>query len=76
MTHIVRISNDDDWEGVYIDGVIADQNHSVDYRYILEKLNGMGLIRYEEFLVDQDWMYSQGHLPENLDEIPEDAKCD
>ena len=68
---VIRVSNDDDWVGYYIDGLMTDQNHSVSADEILETLSGMGVLEYESYIADADWMYSQGYLPEEFSEIPE-----
>lgn len=68
---VVRVSNDDDWVGLYIDGEMVDQNHSLRDNDVLEALEERGVIEYESFIVDSDWLYDQGYLPEELSEIPE-----
>ncbi len=68
---VIRVSNDDDWEALYIDGDASQQNHSLDVDALLEALASYGVIEYESYIVDQDWLYDQGWLPEEFSDIPE-----
>lgn len=62
-----------DWAGLYIDGDLSDQNHSLDVGMVLESLYERGLIDYEHFYVTEEdtWNTLGGQLPETFEEIPE-----
>lgn len=60
-----------DWAGLYIDGELIDENHSLYVGHVLEALESRGLIEYEGFEVNGDWMLDNGRLPEEFSEIPE-----
>lgn len=68
---VIRVSNDDDWVALYIEGEAVQQNHSLDVGAVLEELSERGLIDYESYIVDNDWLLDQGWLPEEFSEIPE-----
>lgn len=70
---LVRV---DDWEALYVDGEVQLQNHSIDANQVLDILAEHMLINHESFWVDGDWVESQGWMPENLEDIPDDAKVD
>lgn len=67
MKHIVLITADD-WQGIYVNGKLMDENHSLSLRMVLEILG----VEFSDFTVDQEWMENHGHLPENLSDVPED----
>lgn len=59
----------DDWFGVYVNGVLCGQNHTirgVEWKYIFEKLG----CKFEWNSIDDEWLENQGHLPDQLSEIP------
>jgi hypothetical protein len=63
-------SPDGDWEGLYIDGKLVDQGHSLNPHSVAEKI----LLRIPGNVVDtkeaaQDWLETEGYLPENLSEV-------
>jgi hypothetical protein len=58
----------DDWEGLFIDGKLATEGHSISL-YEFCKILGIK-VDFKE--VDDEYMYEMGSFPQNLDEIPED----
>jgi len=65
-----------DWAGLYVDGKLVDQNHSLDVGMVFADLARLGYnLEYSYFEIKETAWDSLGHLPEALDEIPEDAKC-
>ena len=54
----------DDWNGIYIDGKLEYENHSLDHRNVLDALN----IKYESIDVPMDEL-DIGRLPDNLEEL-------
>lgn len=67
MKHGILVTNGDDWEGLYVDGVMVEQGHRV------SRDSFMGLASYKTVDVDQDWADSVGHYPELYAEIPQEA---
>lgn len=54
-------SNDGDWVGIYIDGVLVKENHSYEADDMLDILE----IEYESHWIEMD----DSRLPENLSEL-------
>ena len=70
----VTIVKGDDWKGVYFDGALFAQGHSLDpVRDILKPLWGQRIGHSESRWVDSDWLECEGNLPERLSDIPETA---
>ena len=59
----------DDWEGLYVDGKILEQNHSLNIGFILGYLFGDDYT--DEYLEDEDveWLVREGVLPDTVDEF-------
>ena len=64
MNKLTIVSNNDDWDGMYLDGLIIDQGHQLDWEHILSKL-GFSLESKE---ADYDWLSERGNLPSELDD--------
>lgn len=60
----------DDWEGLYVDGRLACEGHSVTLQD-LARVVGLQLVCSD---VDGQWLDDQGQLPELLSEIPEKVR--
>jgi hypothetical protein len=60
--------NGDDWVGLYVDGVLKKQGHSLDVRDIIEALN----LEYETLFPDAEWLFEVGYLPESIDDVVEE----
>jgi hypothetical protein len=58
-----------DWEGLYIDGKLAVDGHTLSASYVLHHLASSGAIEFDRFDCDQDWLYGNGRLPLNLEEV-------
>lgn len=78
MTKITYVTDaGGDWEGLYIDGRIADgveQNHSLSLFDILDVLAKKFGAEFEHYECAEQWMHDAGHFPDDLDDIPDDAK--
>lgn len=68
--HGKLVTNGDDWEGLYVDGELVEQGHTV------SRDSFMGLDSYETIDVDQEWADSVGHYPEFFSDIPAEAFYD
>lgn len=66
------IVNGDDWEGLYINGVLVTEGHSISNRElaeaIIERLPRLN-ISYECKEADIDWLHDRGSLPEKLEKV-------
>jgi hypothetical protein len=61
----VVIVGGDDWEGIYIDGKLVREGHSIDSDDVLEALG----IDYVSRGVNQEWLEEMGSLPDNLSDV-------
>ncbi len=66
----VSDAQEGDWEGIYVDGVLKAQGHTLDNGQILEAIG----VSARHIDVKTEWIENAGHLPENLSDIPADAK--
>lgn len=62
---VVIVSNGDDWMGLYIDGVLAFENHTIRVRDVLVALK----IECDWVECDRGWIYNRGTLPRDLSEV-------
>lgn len=72
MSETVRVcivGNDDDWEGIYINGRLANEGHRVAVRDVLDAVKGKTLIDYEYRTCDRQWLYDHGNLPDDLERV-------
>lgn len=67
---LTLVSNKDDWEGLYVDGILWAEDHSISSETLLKALG----IEIEHITVDADWLYERGNLPNNLEEISDFIK--
>ena len=61
----ITFVNVDDWVGVYLDGKLEYENHSIDADDCLTLLG----IECESLWVDPDWMGDRCRLPEDLKDV-------
>lgn len=61
---VVHVS-DGDWEGFYVDGECVIQDHVVDPRRLIKALG----IEIEEVECDDEWLATQGYLPNKLEDV-------
>lgn len=54
-----------DWEGLYRDGHLLDEGHSLRLDKILELLG----FEVEEKEAAQDWLENEGSLPQDLEKV-------
>ncbi len=67
MKKLVLVTNYDDWEGLYIDGVLVLEGHQVRKD---EMFTALG-INYTEVEADVSWLASRGSLPKKLSDVEE-----
>ena len=65
----------DDWDGLYIDGVLAAQGHSIDALFLAEILLYRGVVVNQVFTynVDQEWLEDVLEFPKQLEDIPQES---
>lgn len=66
----------DDWEGIYIDGILIDSGHSIKASDLLEILEEFKLITYKQEGIEQDYMEDMGDLPKHYKNIEKDQLYD
>ena len=67
MKKIQIVTNDDDWEGLYIDGTLVAQDHQVSIHNLAAALD----IEIEEIHVSYEYLGGEvSHLPEKFSKIP------
>ena len=66
-TNKITIVDGDCWEGLYINGKLIIENHSLSIYDILEEIG----VKYKHVLVDDEWLGKRGNLPEKLSEVKE-----
>lgn len=71
LTHV----DGDDWQGLYLNGELVHQGHSVPLWVIGEEINSasQGIQEFITIVVDYDWMSLAGMLPVKLEDIPEEV---
>lgn len=65
MTKDIVYVMGDDWEGVYIDGKLVNENHSVNWPYVLKQLGHYVSVKE----VDYEWLGERGNFPEDISEV-------
>jgi hypothetical protein len=68
----------DDWQGLYIGGILAEEGHKIQTDDLLEHIkqhvamcDGISDFEYVVLHVNQEWMEDQGSLPQFIKDIPE-----
>jgi hypothetical protein len=64
----ITLAEGDDWEGLYIDGICYEQNHTLSASDVLSTLKDFG-ISVDIKSVDEEWMEEEGYLPEYLKDV-------
>lgn len=62
---ITIVTNEDDWEGLYLDGKLAVQDHKL---RVDDVLKALGLLA-DYVVCDYDWMADQSYLPSDLTDV-------
>lgn len=66
-----------DWEGLYIDGVLIEQNHSLSISFVIGAISEIfnyspspiDEITFEDKEANQEWLDKIRHLPYELNEV-------
>lgn len=59
----------DDWEGLYIDGNLVEENHTISIFDLLETLEDRKLLTFECTEVNQNYLEDLGNLPDNFEAL-------
>lgn len=70
----IIIAQGDDWEGIYVDGQLLDQGHSLHLMDVLTELKKLGAEFTDSTTISQrevnlDWINMYGELPRSIDEV-------
>lgn len=63
----------DDWQGLYLNGVLFTEGHSVHISELGAIINNGGANQFTSHEVCFMWMYDMGHLPKFFTDIPKDV---
>lgn len=58
----------DDWEGIYINGRLIFENHSLSAKEIFR------ILGFDIIDVDDQWLGDRGSFPENISEVKKEEK--
>lgn len=61
----ITLVSGDDWQGLYIDGKLAIEGHSVSVEDVLLMLD----INHETLFANDNWLDVEGYLPEDLKDV-------
>ena len=67
VTQRVTLVFGPDWEGLYLDGFLVEENHGLRVAEVLEHLG----IVFDTKYADQEWIEERGRLPDTLGEVKE-----
>lgn len=72
--HITIVNSESgDWTGLYINGKIKDQGHSISLRNFMEYLSKDGypitIDSFRTLYAHEDWMEEMARLPDNLKDV-------
>lgn len=61
----VTIVDGDDWIGLYLDGVLVEEGHSLHLEAVLRELQ----VPCHRIDADQEWLEEMGRLPVELEDV-------
>lgn len=69
-SNVVLVTNHDDWEALYVNGVSIYQAHDIDARDLAKHSLEQGKL-YNVIESSYDELYDIGNYPDKIDDIPE-----
>ena len=76
---VIDLVKADDWQGLYINGVLVEETHCIQTEDLLEyvkleviKSGGISEFEYVVSYVNSEWMEEYGSLPQLIKDIPEE----
>lgn len=67
------VSGESEWQGLYVNGKLVEENHSLSCEAVLRQLADLKLIQFVETYVSQEYLDDQGNLPDLLSDIPKEV---
>lgn len=58
-----------DWEGLYLNGKLMGEGHSISINNVLDNLLNMKLVSHEYRTCRDDWLIDLGNFPDNLNDV-------
>jgi hypothetical protein len=68
MTKRVVFVDGDDWQGLYVDGKLKIEAHTISACDVLEELG----LDFDIAYPNEEWLFEAGSLPENINGLIED----
>lgn len=59
----------DDWEGLYVDGVLQLEGHSLRIEEVANLLISRTFTKFVQRSVDLGWLETEGSLPADMDNV-------
>lgn len=63
------VTDDCEWVGIYLDGHCLLQDHTLSAQQLLQELSNLQLITLEKKICNDEWLLSEGCLPEDLNDV-------
>lgn len=63
----------DDWEGVYVDGDLIVEGHSIEARTAAELAIKHKATEVKTIYCDLDWLHDEGNLPRRMSDVKLEA---
>ena len=67
------VSGTEEWEGLYVDGELVMEDHSLRVHRLLDYLRNHGYLNIEWKYVEQEWLNDRGNLPTRLEDVPDES---
>lgn len=68
----IKLLRADDWEGLFVDGRLVTEGHSLTAEDIIRGLK----LDYNSGWINQEWMEDHGSFPYDVNDIPDEAYSD
>ena len=65
----IKFVHADDWEGLYINGKLVLEDHSL---LAVDVLDAISLEDCEAYDADEDWLFTRGTLPQDFKDVKVD----
>lgn len=70
MSHVVYVTGEEEWDGLYIDGVLAHEGHTLDVGQVLDVLHGRAIWKLSRVMCKKEWLDERGGYPDKYSDIP------
>jgi hypothetical protein len=68
----ITVVDSEDWTGLYINGTLEYEGHSIPWFEVVEALQRRGanlVVKDRYAMVSEEWIQGRGKLPRKLDEV-------